>query len=127
MSITTNGHIRDLVDYFALPESERSNFEYAQPELDEDGMPTDYSARFFEYRGYWYDAHDFVRIESEINPPGMRAPFSHTVPQGHELARWVGIATDSMGTGVVIRWGLDWDETENYETIVAGYYVAGEN
>ena len=130
MSVTTNNHVRDLVSYADLPADAREEFNYILPDVfgDYDGWQDApdvvYDGRFFNYRGDWYDANDFVVIESEINPPGMRRSFAHTVPRGHELARWAGIAADSMGTAVVMRWGTDWSGMVDYETVVVGYWVA---
>lgn len=134
MSITTNNHVRDLVSWNDLPSDDvRGEFAYVMAGLDpDDGLTEDgegpedlcYTPRFFDYRGDWYDTNEFVVIESEINPPGMRRPFAHTVPQGHELGRWAGIATDSHSTAVVIRWGADWSGMVDYKTVVVGYYVA---
>lgn len=132
--IITNGHVRELVPYVELPESERVRFDYVAQDAGIDPVTgeapegaesngEEWTARFFRYRGYWYDAHDFVRIESDVNPPGMRAPFAHTVPQGDPLAQWVGIATDSHATAVLIRWGTDWSGMTDFDTVVAGYWI----
>lgn len=121
-TIRTNGHARPLTYWHALPESAQRALDYARPESDDDD--SGYSERFFLYRGEWYDVQDFVRIESDANPSGMRSPFGHVVAADSPLARWDGIATESHWSGVVVRYATDWDGQPDSSHVVVGYYVA---
>lgn len=53
MFTKTNGHARDLLTIEELPQGIVEEwFEYVEPDDDQ------WSARFFEYRGSWYDTSD---------------------------------------------------------------------
>jgi hypothetical protein len=68
---------------------------------------TDESAHFFQYRGWWYDAHEFTVAPDEFKARG-----------------WDGVQPDSMGTGVAVQW-FDRDGEYRYDEIVVGYFVYG--
>lgn len=118
--VTTNGHSRDLLSWSELTPEQ---CEHLNPSHYEEGDADPYEAQFFSYRGDVYALSDFERVESEINPPGMRTPFAFTVPMGHPLGQWAGIMTTSHGTAIVLRWGKDWDGAESSESVVVGYAV----
>jgi hypothetical protein len=51
MKIVSNGALRDLVTFVELPEKEKGWFDYVEGEEQ-------WSPRFVEYRGSWYDTND---------------------------------------------------------------------
>jgi len=53
MNIITNNQPRELLTLADLPESAAADFDY----ITEEGA---YDARFFKYRGQYYDAHDMM-------------------------------------------------------------------
>ncbi|MEV5068894.1 hypothetical protein MRBLMI12_000450 [Microbacterium sp. LMI12-1-1.1] len=120
-TVTTNGHARELRTYSDLTPETRAHFDYITLTEEDDEA---YTPRFFTYRGAWFDVQDFVVIESDANPSGMRTPFGHVVSASSPLTRWHGIATDSHATATVIRWARDWDGQETYDAVVVGYWVA---
>ena len=128
MTITTNNHSRDLLAWYDLPTEARADFDYLREdmgELADDWSDDAYAPRFFRYRGAWYDVQDFVLIESDINPSGMRAPFAHVVERGSELAQWDGIATDSYFSATVVRYARDeWGDGLDPESVIVGTWSA---
>ena len=70
--VTTNRHERELKGYAELEHSVIAEwFGYAI----ENGMAEDdmYTPRFFEYRGAWYDSHEFERAGHDIKALGFDA------------------------------------------------------
>jgi hypothetical protein len=60
--IITNGHLRPLVGLAELPQEVReTEFDYADDQDFEEWTP-----RFFNYRGSWYDTHEFERAGNDI-------------------------------------------------------------
>lgn len=70
--ITTNGHARELLGYCELPDTARGEFAYYMGPLD-DTNDEHYSPRFFQYRGAWYDSHEFQRSGHDLKALGYDA------------------------------------------------------
>lgn len=100
MTITTNGHARELRALYELPESARADFDYVGP--CEESNDAAWDRRFFDYRGAWYDVRDgFDRTTSD------------------ELRAWDGFQSDSCFSGIAIRYPLEWDGTTvDYDAVV---------
>ena len=92
MEIITNGHERELVCFFELPESVRADFDYVDAEEQ-------CSPRFFRYRGCWYDVNEFMAVNADRHAPDSFA----------SLAGWDGYQADTHFSAVLIRWGADCD------------------
>lgn len=56
---------------------------------------------FIKYKGYWYDLGEFMRVDSQS-----------------ELCKWQGYRSDSISTGIVVRY------VEDNERIVMGTYCS---
>jgi hypothetical protein len=93
MNITTNNTPRALRIFDELPEEVRSDFDY----IDVDAH---HVARFFQYRGDWYDTHEFVRITLRAR---WRGGFDHPADPDSPLLHWQGIQTDTHSTGTLVR------------------------
>lgn len=78
ITIKTNNRPRPLVSWHDLPEKERDYFDY----LDEDDK---FSERFVHYKGWWYDAGDMMRVDTDT------------------LKGWHAYQGDSYFSGVVIK------------------------
>ena len=112
LTITTNGHVRELLAYSDLTALERDQFNYIAGDENEH-----YTPRFFRYRGYAYDVHEFSRIypRGEIRPGDVI-----TFLPGSPLAEWSAAQPDSYFSGVLIRYTNIWSESEFDNTIVVG-------
>jgi hypothetical protein len=104
--VTTNGHSKWLVPLDSLPAKAQEDFDY----IEDDER---FSERLFRYRGYWYDAHEFVRIK----PRSQAVGWEHGADEDSELLAWDGIQTDSFYSAIVVRLLGDGDR------IVAGTYT----
>lgn len=94
MKITTNNAPRPLFMAIDLPAKIiESDFDY----IEDDCL----TARFFRYRGLWYDAHEFVRVQ--LRGAAGFNQMCHTVGPGEPLASWHAIQNDSYFSGIVIR------------------------
>lgn len=99
MTIKTNNVPRPLHALVDLPDSVRAQFDY----IDEDES---YSARLFQYRGSWYDSHEFqstTRGLTEFSP----------------LKAWDAFQSESMFSAVLIRFMFDDCGDEN---VIVGYF-----
>lgn len=77
-------------------------FAYAIPaDLENDAI--DFSARFFEYRGSWYDVNEFESVVNDFKVMG-----------------WDGVQTESHFSAVVVQW-FNVDGEYRYDEIVVGY------
>jgi hypothetical protein len=105
MNIITNNHPRPLACLLDLPEKVRADFDY----VAKDG---DYTARFVQYKGVWYDVLDaqFVTREAR-HPMGWAMVVAETSP----LASWHMIVSETYFSGVVFRWGAE-------DTAIVGRY-----
>ena len=90
LTVTTNHQPRELVSLADIPARYADDFDY----FDEDEK---YSPRLFKYRGYYYDAHEFLRAE--------------------DFPGWNGQHGESYFSGVLIKWVDDCDRI-----IVGRYY-----
>ena len=108
MQVTTNNHARELLTGAALPDGIlESEFDYAELKEDSDEI---HSPRFFKYRGSWYDVDQFERVSSlQVDPP---------------LRDWYSVQTDSVWSGVVIRWASDdhGEAIDPYAVVVGSAY-----
>lgn len=84
MKVTTNNHWHELLALYELSDDVRAEFDYV-------GVEGGFTPRFFEYRGVWYDSHEFEFV-------------TRALP---ELAGWDGFQSDSFYSGVVIRYAQD--------------------
>ncbi len=105
MNIVTNNHSREMINYYDLPESERTHFDY----VDEDER-ADY--RFFKYRGSYYDSHEFIRI---IARRDTYNGWAMQVDNDSPLLAWDGIQSDSYFSGIVVK-------HTNEDMIIVGHY-----
>ena len=78
LTIETNGHYRELVDFCDLPEAVQIDNDWCDPE---DGH------MFFKYKGYWYPLSNFMRIAGD-DP---------------KLTEWDGMHSESFFSGVLIK------------------------
>ena len=93
MKITTNNVPRPLVSGCDVPAKIMdSEFDYV-PEDDR------FSARFFCYRGCWYDVCEFSMIQTR----GAARYADHPVGVDSPLRAWDAIQTDSYFSAIVIR------------------------
>lgn len=95
-TIKSNMHTRPLFAVSDLPAGVAADwFSY----VDAD----DYSARFFEYRGAWYDVHEF-----------------QVAPDGYKARGWDGVQPESYFSAVLVQW-FDRDGAYRDDEIVVGY------
>lgn len=90
ITVSTDGHVRELVSYVELPELARDDFDYME-KLSYDDQNV---YRFVKYRGEWYDVNDgFERLSTTLAGqfPDLRA-------------RWDGIQTQNFFSGLLIRY-----------------------
>lgn len=67
MNTKSNGHARDLVSWYDVPANIRGDwFDYVTDEEER------YGARFFQYRGSWYDVNDGF-VPATNAPSGVEA------------------------------------------------------
>ena len=91
LTIRTNNHWREFLDWCELTNKEREWFDYQDE--DSGGM-------FFRYRGICYDLGRFERC-----PDTSEAFNTHA----NNLADWHGYASDSFFSGVCIRFNRECD------------------
>lgn len=69
ITVITNNHAYELHAYYTLPTKVREQFDYLADNEDEQ-----YSDRFFNYRGYWYDANEFsVNTDTTLPYDGVQS------------------------------------------------------
>lgn len=61
--VSCNGHARELRALYEMPESARGEFDYV---TDDDRL----SPRFVQYRGSWYDVHEFTSAPDSVKALG---------------------------------------------------------
>ena len=88
ITIRTNGQFRDVVYWYELTEKERAEFDYLDSEARQE-------ASFVRYRGWTYDLGEFMATR------GM--------PEFSPLAKWDGYHSDSYFSGVLVRYGRDFE------------------
>lgn len=94
MKITTNNVPRDLLMPHELPAGiMESEFDYVSD-------PTECGARFFKYRGAWYDVNEFTHITRRAKECGG---FSQPVDGDSPIFAWDGIQTETYFSGIVIK------------------------
>lgn len=96
MTITTNNIPRQLVCFHDLPEKVQPEFDYIE---GEDRL----NLRCFEYKGEWYDSHEFIACES-----------------GSEFRQlgWHGVQSDTHFSGILVKY-MPRDE----RVVVGRYYT----
>jgi hypothetical protein len=99
IEVRSNYQARNLVCFYDLSQKWQKEFDY----IEEDQK---YDARFFEYRGWVFDSHEFMRIESEKMP----APYRIS-------NYWHGYQSGTYWSGIVIR------HCSDYESIIVGQYL----
>jgi len=105
ITIKTNGHPRELMMLAELPESVvRHDFSYMAEDWDNKSDEC-YTKRFFEYRGAWYDTHEFQMAPDALRERG-----------------WYGAQPESYFSAVLIKYPFEWDSiTVDYDSVVVGY------
>lgn len=94
--ITSNYRVRPLVSWDELPERDRADFSYVEDnEWDRD------TARFFRFRGSWWDSHEF-----------------QVAPDSYRARGWDGVMATSYFAAVLLRY-FDRDGYE-LEGVVVG-------
>ena len=111
ITITTNGHARDLVSWNDLPDKERDFYNYLAEEEQ-------WANRFVKYRGSWYDIGDEFQPLVPIGTPGA---FAHRVEPDSPMAAWTGICTQSMFDAIVMKWAKSWDGSVDFDGVVLGH------
>ncbi len=76
----TNGRARDLVSVSDLPDAAASDFDYVEGD-------DRFTPRMFQYRGSWYDTHEFERATGDVFAAG-----------------WQGVQAQSYFDAVAIRY-----------------------
>lgn len=110
-TISTNWHPRKLYMAAELPTAliQREEWSFRG---NYDAL---YELRFFKYRNAWYDIQDF---------PAYSHPFN-SVPEDIHTAGWDGFQSDSMGTGIAVRYPRKEDDYEgpqyDYENVIVGF------
>lgn len=115
MQVVTNNKPRELVSICAMPLKARADFDYIWPRedmTDEEKQECDaaYDARFFAYRGAWYDVQEFERVS-----PGMRKQFAANQLRAKVCHAWDGIQSDTFFSATLVRYA-----SRDGETIIVG-------
>lgn len=87
MIVVTNNIARTLVSFHDLPESAQAEFDYVSAD-------DRFTTRFFNYKGDWFDSHEFIRVRS--------------------FPKWHGAMSDTYFSGMLIR------ITDDAESVVVG-------
>lgn len=104
LTITTNHHLREVIDAWQLSAAEREQFDYLDWVAIDDGRD---SASFVRYKGELYDLSDFQVID-RMAPTDFKG--------------WDGYASDSFFSGMLVRYARDeWGELDP-EYVIVGYY-----
>lgn len=93
--LMTNWQARPLCCKADMPEKAARDFDY----VDDD----DYSSRFVEYRGAWYDVNDCQAIAPVNENRELPIGWSYPVYSGEPLAHFDCIVTDSYFSAVAFR------------------------
>lgn len=113
MDITTNWHARELLAGYEIPEKVwNENFAYLGEWVESNEETMD--KRFFTYRGSWYSTDQFTALRHSYwgNPDGELTK-----------AGWDAVQSDSVWSGIAIRYAKQWDGTPDWESvIVASFY-----
>ena len=94
LNIVTNNVPREIIYGFELPASKRKDFDYIKGDEDFNNN------QFVQYRGYYYDLGEFMRIENNSN-----------------LKDWDGYISDTYFNGTLIKFCED-----NDYVIMGRYY-----
>ena len=94
MQIITNKIPRPMCTFLELPAKVQADFDY----VEEDGQ---YSARFVQYKGWWYDVYDTQSIHRSLGFDQFKG--------------WDGIASDSYFSGVLFKFADD-------DSVIVGRY-----
>lgn len=97
MNIRTNNKPRDLLSGWELTAKECQELDYIENIGEE-------CARFFRYKGWIYDMHEFMATSGIQTESELRA------------AGWAGYQSDSYFSGVAIKYVND------YEQVIVGQY-----
>lgn len=117
VTIKSNGHARELQYYAQLPEDVQAQFDY----VEEDDQ---YTTRFFEYRGSWYDINEFQVISyqsAQLRDPLAYNSFGLRVSDDNPIGKWTAAQAQSAFSAVLIKWGKDWDGQDDYDSVIVGY------
>lgn len=94
MRIFTDNKPRPLFTLADLSAEEQARFDYIKE-------AEAYDPRFFNYKDYWYDAHEFTRVPDSLKP-------------------WDGVHGDSYFSGILVRFC---GRTDN-PSVICGTYFA---
>lgn len=92
ITIKSNGHARDLLNWGDLSEKERAEFDYLETDDEQ------WSAEFFRYRGSLYCTDMFTRVHDQFVEP------------------WEGYHADTYFSGVLIYY------TDDHDGVFVGRY-----
>lgn len=106
ITVITNNQPRDLFALADLPAKAQADFDYID-------AGDEHSTRLFQYKGSWYDLHEFTRVQSR----GAARFGDHPVDTDSPLRAWDGIQTETFFSGVLVRHIDDGDRV-----IVGRYY-----
>lgn len=96
MKVTTNNIPRPMVCLADLPAKTQLDFDYVREQGD-------YSERFVQYKGCWYDVYDSQSVTRELG--------------FNQFKGWHGVVSDSFFSGVLFKLVDDGDSV-----IVGSYY-----
>lgn len=100
VNITTNHQVRELIDFDDVPKKVREDeFDYVNAD---EGI-----ARFFKYKGEYYDAHEFMVIDHK----------REALPEAFK--GWGGYHSETAFSGILIKF-VDND----FENVVIGTYTS---
>lgn len=104
IEVTSNYQARELLCFYDLPKKWQKEFDYIKEEEEK------FDARFFHYRGWFYDTHEFMRLETDMMPAPYRMP-----------NYWHGYQSDSFWSGIVLRYCND------YESVIVGLFIVKDS
>ena len=96
MNIITNNHQRQMACLAELPDNVRADFDYVAKD-------DDYTARFVQYLGHWYDVYDSQSVTRELGFDQFKG--------------WDGIVSETFFSGVLFRFVGD-------DEVIVGRYFA---
>lgn len=101
LTVKTNHHPRDLINWYDLTPAEQREFDYLDTEERQD------CASFVRFKGNVYDVSEFQ--------------ITSTLPADNPLRKWSGFQSDSFFSGVVLRWHVE-DGCEQFDRVVMGTF-----
>ena len=113
LTITTNHHARQLCSWNEVPAQIREDqFDY----IDTGDSGEQYDLRFFRYRGYWYDTHEFTYIIGYGDArDGIRKA------EGSAFRDWDGAQPQSYWDAILMKYARQWDGSLDPDAVVVAH------